>query len=102
VTGAELISARYHAAACAENLFAAFWMEMQADGNTFKHLLAHSHHEFTQLAAAMGYTVAPIAAPVAEVAPTSNGLCGCCGTRPIAYSIAGECADCFSENEAAE
>ena len=46
--------------------------------------------------------VAKLAAPVAEAAQPTNGLCECCGIRPIAYSIAGECADCFSENEAAE
>ena len=46
--------------------------------------------------------VAKWAAPVVEAAQPTSGLCECCGIRPIAYSIAGECADCFSENEAAE
>ena len=38
----------------------------------------------------------------APAVTVGGGLCGCCGERPIAYPIEGECIECFSANEGVE
>ena len=38
----------------------------------------------------------------APAVTVGGGLCGCCGERPIAYPIEGECIECFSANEGGE
>lgn len=52
----ELCAARFHAAAAAEHLFAAYWSAGRND-DTARYLLTHAHERFAKLAEVLGYSV---------------------------------------------
>ena len=65
---ATILDGRGNAVTLAQTLHTAFWMHSRDDG-TALFLLNEAHREFAVLAAAMGYTITPIEAPItAEVA----------------------------------
>lgn len=52
----DLCAARFHAAAAAEHLFAAYWAAGR-DDDTARYLLTHAHEQFAKLAEVLGYSV---------------------------------------------
>lgn len=63
----DILAGRSNAAAISEALIIAYWMHGRSDSTALHHLCA-AHHEFAALADALGYTIAPKEAPVAEAA----------------------------------
>lgn len=63
----DLLAGRSNAAAISESIIVAYWMHGRSDPTALHHLDI-VHREFAELADALGYTIAPKEAPVAEAA----------------------------------
>lgn len=63
----DCLNGRSAAAQIAESASIAYWMHGRDEGACAYHLNA-MHEQFAELAAALGYTITPVAAPVAEAA----------------------------------
>ena len=63
----DILAGRHNAVAISEALIIAYWMHGRSDP-TARHHMIEAHREFARLADALGYTIAPKEAPVAEAA----------------------------------
>lgn len=67
-TAIELLAAKGGGSAIDESLILAYWMFDRSDSTALFHFIK-AHEQFAKMADALGYTIAPKEAAVAEVSP---------------------------------